>query len=242
MVLCKLALRIHLTVGILFCINLTHAAAPSRDFPNIPSPPKSSTYWIAQYVEQNTIPMQIKSFESKLDISEVIKFYEEWFKKRLDYSKKTLGDDVLISAKVGLYRLTANIKSVKTGTATMGTLTAAALYEADNNSEERAALIGKGFPAPIGSEALSDSVTYDPGTRNRTIVLTNQLSIEANALHIREQMIKLKWTLNQDQTVKGGENSMLTFSRADSQMLISITKNKMSPKTWIISSQTEADQ
>ncbi len=234
-------LKIYFAIGILFCINFTHAAAPNRDFPNIPSPPKSSTYWIAQYIEQNTIPMQIKSFESKLDIVDVIKFYEEWFKKRLDYSKKTFGDDVLISAKVGLYQLTANIKSVKVGTATMGTLTAAAFYEAEKNIEERAALIGKGFPAPIGSETLSDSVTYDPGTRNRTIVLTNQLSIEANALHIREQMIKLKWTLNQDQTVKGGENSLLTFRKASSQMLVSITKNKASTKTWIISSQTEAD-
>lgn len=185
--------------------------------------------------------MQIKSFESQLNNADVVRFYEEWFSKRLDYSKKEFGNDLLISAKVGVYRLTANIKSAKIGTSTVGTLTAAAVYEGENDVERRVALVGKGFPSPTGTEVLSESVSYDPGTRNRTIVMTNQLSIETNALYMREQMIKLKWTLDHDQTVKGGENSLLTFRKADSQMMVSIVKNMNSPKTWIISSQTDAD-
>ncbi len=213
------------------------ADAPKRDFPFIPSPPQATTYWIANYVEQNTTPMQIKGFDSTLKIADATKFYDTWFKDKQLYTRKTVGDGELFGAKLGLYQVTVKLKTTQAGSS--GTLSSSAIHEDVGSLKERLASIGKGFPAPTGSTCLSDVVSYDPGTKNRVIIFTNQQSVETNALYIREQMIKLGWTLNQDQTINGGTSSMLTLRKGSSEMMVTINKNMQ--ETSIVSSQTDLD-
>lgn len=226
-----------LLVAVVFFVSAAIADAPKRDFPLVPSPPKSTTYWIANYIEQNTIPMQIKGFDTTLTASSVYSFYENWFKDKQQYTRKTVNDGELFGAKVGIYQVTVKVKTTQNGTS--GTLSSSALHEDTDSLGNRLASLGKGFPAPTGSKCISDVVSYDPGTKNRVIIFKNQLSVETNALSIREQMIKLGWTLNQDQTINGGLSSLLIMRKAGSEMIISISKSMT--ETSIVSSQTEAD-
>lgn len=217
--------------------NFALAEPPKQAFPFVPSPPQSTTHWIAEYIERNTIPMQIKGFDTTLTLQNVNQFYASWFKDKQQYTRKILSDGELFGAKLGIYQVTVKTKNTQSGAS--GTLSSAVIHEDVASLKDRVASIGKGFPAPTGSICTSDVVSYDPGTKNRVIVFTNQQSVETNALYIREQMLKLGWTLQQDQTIKGGISSFLTLRKASSEMMITI--NKSSQATSIVSSQTDID-
>ena len=58
--------------------------------------------------------------------------------------------------------------------------------------------------------------------------MTNGVSVETNALYLREQLLRLGWTLVQDRTVEGGQRSALVFRRTNEEMVVSIVKRDQS--------------
>lgn len=213
------------------------AAPPQRDWPAIPSPASAKTFWIAEYIEQNTIPMQIRGIESKDPLEVVSRFYEKWLADKAGYGVSNVGPMRVLGARFGLYQVTVQLRARPEGTA--GRLVAAVMYDEVQSEQalrERAERIGKGFPRPAGSQVVSDTLSYDEGQRNRTIVITNNVSVETNALYLREQMIRLGWSLQQDRTVDGGTRSALVFRRNSEEMVVTISKRD--DGYFIVASQT----
>ena len=213
------------------------AAAPQRDWPQIPSPSGAKTFWIAEYIEQNTIPMQIRGIESEESMEAVSRYYEKWLADKVGYGVSKLGASRVLGARLGAYQVTVQLRARPEGT--VGRLVAAAIYDevkSDQDIQERAARIGKGFPRPAGSTVVSDTLSFDEGQRNRTIVVTNNVSVETNALYLREQMIRLGWSLQQDRTVDGGTRSALVFRRNSEEMVVTISKRD--DGYFIVASQT----
>jgi len=213
------------------------AAPPQRDWPAIPSPLGAKTFWIAEYIEQNTIPMQIRGIESADPMEVVSRFYEKWLADKTGYGVNTVGPMRVLGARMGLYQVTVQLRAAPSGT--VGRLVAAVVYDevkSEQGLRERAERIGKGFPRPAGSQVVSDTLSYDEGQRNRTIVITNNVSVETNALYLREQMIRLGWTLVQDRTVEGGTRSALVFRRNSEEMVVTISRNDGA--YFIVASQT----
>ncbi|MBJ2158959.1 hypothetical protein [Variovorax sp. IB41] len=213
------------------------AAPPQRDWPAIPSPASAKTFWIAEYIEQNTIPMQIRGIESKDPMEVVSRFYEKWLADKAGYGVSNVGPMRVLGARFGLYQVTVQLRARPEGTA--GRLVAAVMYDEVQSEQalrERAERIGKGFPRPAGSQVVSDTLSYDEGQRNRTIVITNNVSVETNALYLREQMIRLGWSLQQDRTVDGGTRSALVFRRNSEEMVVTISKRD--DGYFIVASQT----
>jgi hypothetical protein len=212
-------------------------APPQRDWPAIPSPASAKTFWIAEYIEQNTIPMQIRGIESKDPMEVVSRFYEKWLADKAGYGVSNVGPMRVLGARFGLYQVTVQLRARPEGTA--GRLVAAVMYDevkSEQELRERAERIGKGFPRPAGSQVVSDTLSYDEGQRNRTIVITNNVSVETNALYLREQMIRLGWSLQQDRTVDGGTRSALVFRRNSEEMVVTISKRD--DGYFIVASQT----
>ena len=58
------------------------AAAPQRDWPQVPVPGDARAFWVAEYIEQNTVPMQIRGLESRAPMKEVSRYYEKWLAER----------------------------------------------------------------------------------------------------------------------------------------------------------------
>lgn len=218
-------------------------AAPQRDWPAIPSPPDASTFWIAEYLEQNTVPMQIRGFETRVPLSEVVRYYEKWFADKNGYGASELGPARVLGARMGAYQVTVQLWATPTGAGagmgTKGRLVAAVVYEDVPDPEARAARIGRGFPRPAGSQVISDTLSFDRGQRNRTVMVTNGVSVETNALYLREQMIRLGWTLVQDRTIDGGLRSGLVFRRAQEEMVVTIARRDTD--YIVIASQTSPD-
>ncbi|ADU39094.1 hypothetical protein [Variovorax paradoxus] len=217
---------------------LAFAAPPQRDWPAIPSPSGAKNYWVAQYMEHNTIPMQIRGFESAESMQEISRYYEKWFADKTGYGVSSVGESRVLGARLGVYQVTVQLRAVPSGT--VGRLVAAVIYEEGGGSaEERAERVGKGFPRPPGSLVISDTLSYDEGQRNRTIMVTNGVSVETNALYLREQMIRLGWTLLQDRTVEGGERSALVFRRGAEEMVVTIARRD--DAYIVVASQTTPD-
>ena len=211
------------------------AAAPQRDWPLVPPPPDARSYWIAQYIEQNTVPMQIRGFETDASVAEVVRWYEAWFKDKVGYAASQVGEVRVLGARMGIYQVTVQLRGMPGKT--LGRLASAALYEEGGPSEqERTERIGKGFPRPPGSQVVSDTLSFDPGQRNRTIMLTNGMSVETNALYLRERMVLLGWALLQDRTVEAGTRSALVFRRGTEEMVVTIARQEGS--CFVVASQT----
>ena len=211
------------------------AATPHRDWPMVPPPPDAKSYWIAQYIEQNTVPMQIRGFESEASMAEVSRWYETWFKDKVGFNASQVGEVRVLGARMGVYQVTVQLRG--TPGKTLGRLATAALYEKDGPSDqERTERIGKGFPRPPGTQVVSDTLSIDPGQRNRTIMLTNAMSVETNALYLRERMVLLGWALLQDRTVEAGTRSALVFRRGTEEMVVTIARQDGS--CFVVASQT----
>ena len=223
------------TCGVVF------AAAPVRDWPQVPSPPGARGYWIAQYLEQNTVPMQIRGFDTHTPVAEVESYYRRWFADKTGFGASDVGNMRLLGARVGAYQVTVQLGAKPPGT--VGRVSLAAVHEGDEAGRmpehERTARIGSGFPRPAGSQVLSDTLSFDPGQRNRTVVLTNNVSIETNALYLREQLLRLGWSLLQDRTVVAGLRSALVFRRGVEEMVVTLAKRD--GNCFVISSQTTPD-
>ena len=217
------------------------AAAPVRDWPEVPSPPGASSYWIAQDLEQNTVPMQIRGFDTRLSVAEVEDYYRKWFADKVGYGASDIGGVRVLGARMGVYQVTVQLGAKPPGT--VGRVSLAAVYEsgeAGGRSErERIESIGRGFPRPAGSQVISDTLSFDDRQRNRTIVLMNNVGIETNALYLREQLLRLGWTLLQDRTVEAGRRSALVFRRGPEEMVVTIAQRD--DAYIVISSQTTPD-
>ena len=198
------------------------AEAPQRDWPQVPAPEDARVFWIAEYVEQNTVPMQIRGIESKAPMKDVSRYYEKWLADKAGYGVTTVGAVRILGARFGAYQVTVQLRDRPEGT--VGRLVTAAVYEPAGDEQERLARIGRGFPRPAGSQVVSDTLSYDQGQRNRTIVVTNGVSVETNALYLREQMIRLGWSLVQDRTIDGGQRTGLVFRRNNEEMVVTIVK------------------
>ncbi len=216
------------------------SGAPQRDWPAIPSPSGAKVFWIAEYIEQNTIPMQIRGIESKESLEAVSRYYEKWLADKVGFGVSNIGPVRVIGARLGVYQVTVQLRARPEGTT--GRLVAAVIYDEMKSAEsmqERAERIGKGFPRPAGSQVISDTISYDSGQRNRTIMVTNGVSVETNALYLREQMIRLGWSLLQDRTIEGGQRSALVFRRGSEEMVVTISKRD--DGYFIVASQTTPD-
>ncbi|MGJ7554351.1 hypothetical protein ACSFBI_10150 [Variovorax sp. RB3P1] len=213
------------------------AAPPQRDWPAIPWPSGAKVFWIAEYLEQNTVPMQIRGIESTESVAAVSRYYEKWLADKKGYGVSTVGPLRVLGARFGEYQVTVQLRAGPSGT--VGRLVAAVVYDeagSEQAMQARAERIGKGFPRPAGSQVVSDTLSFDEGQRNRTIVITNGVSVETNALYLREQMIRLGWSLLQDRTVEGGLRSALVFRRNSEEMVVTITRRD--DAYFIVASQT----
>ena len=222
---------------LVLCHAASAAGAPQRDWPAIPSPSGARIFWIAEYIEQNTIPMQIRGIESGESMEAVSRYYEKWLADKVGYGVSTVGPMRVLGARLGVYQVTVQLRARPEGT--VGRLVAAVIYDeagSERSIEDRMQRIGKGFPRPAGSQVVSDTLSFDEGQRNRTIVVTNGVSVETNALYLREQMIRLGWSLLQDRTVEGGLRSALVFRRNSEEMVVTISKRD--DAYFIVASQT----
>ena len=127
------------------------AAAPQRDWPQVPVPGDARAFWVAEYIEQNTVPMQIRGLESRAPMKEVSRYYEKWLAERPGYGVTTLGAVRILGARFGDYQVTVQLRDTPEGT--IGRLVSAAVYEPVGDVQERPASSAAPADAPAAAPA-----------------------------------------------------------------------------------------
>lgn len=79
---------------------------------------------------------------------------------------------------------------------------------------------------PPGSTLVSDGRSWDEGKSNRTVIFINRNSVETNALHLREELLLMGWTRIDDQTVRPGMSSTLSFQRPGKELIVTVVHNR----------------
>ena len=204
------------TLGLLLFSCILSAKAP--DFP---PPPEANVEWVGRNLEMNGIRSDIRAFHTKKSPEKVAQFYRhEW--------EKPVGKDLpgftetdamtpwhLITRIEDGYLMTAQFQEADQG-GTWGYLAISPLPNKDAKPAEK----GTGFPFMHDSHVLSEMKTDDPGQKARTMVVSNEHSVNSNIDFYRNHFSAKGWTLETDRVLTEGKLHSLVFKSTRKRITI----------------------
>lgn len=183
---------------------LAIATMPAAAWTTFDAPPSASLEWVAQDMVFNGVAMRIQFFRTKAAPTEVLAYYRQrWSEggKRL-YVENRLGPWQTISRASGDYFLTAQIRPGGGGGAE-GYLSQRPLKVPPRS------VLGQGFSLPAGSEVVNDIQSEDEGRRARTLLVFNELTVDANAVFFRGTLEREGWTLVSEGRGRNGARQLV---------------------------------
>lgn len=208
-----------------------HAGAP--DFP---PPPQASVEWVGQNIEINGIKSAVRAFHSKKSIEEVVGFYrKEW--------RNPVGKDMpgymetieaapwyIISRAEDGYLLTVQVQvNERAGKGSWGYLSLGRLPDMHNFDYEQ----GKGIPKMRDSHVLNESISKDPGKKAKTLIISNNHTLQNNVAFYRSHYEGLGWTSETDMDLGGaGKMHSLVFKTKRNRITMIFIKDN--DKTRIV--------
>jgi len=165
----------------------------ARDFPEFPFPKNMVVVLAAKNIEYNGIPTQIYQFHTDDSIAEVVEFYDkEWD----DLDEVDFGDLKILSHRDDDYLLTVQIER-ESDLRTHGTLSIAPMFKLLGGSRhklrKKIKAVGADFPALSNTEFISDLVADEIGGESRSLLFSNEYSVERNIEFYRTKMMADGW-------------------------------------------------
>ena len=185
----------------------------SAGWPRVVEPPASTVEQIGGNVAYNSVPMQIYVYTSKLSPERVLAFYRDrWSDGFVENAYEgwrqisRLEDEYFITVQVGPGE----------GRGTRGRISIMHLHERPVDNP------GAGVPKLQGTVVMNDTVSSDPGRKNRTVAMINTYSVESNADYYRRHYLERGWstTLKQDM----GGNHMTVYRKGTDEVTVVINK------------------
>jgi hypothetical protein len=191
--------------------------------PKFPPPPGSKIGLIAERMVINGIQMDVRQFNSKRSVEEVLEFYREFWPKGTEEKPGYTETDALepwqiITRVEEGYLMTVQVTQAgQKGSS--GLLGISNLPDPENLPE-----LGKNIPKMSGSKIINDIKTRDVGKNGRTVGLINDFTVENNANFYRDYYTSRGYGLDLDKTVSGGDSHAQRFSQRGDVVTIVITK------------------
>ena len=191
--------------------------------PKFPPPPGSKIGLIAESLVINGIEMDVRQFNSKRSVGEVLEFYREYWpagtEKQPGYTETDALEPWQIITRVEdgylmTVQVTAAGRKGSTGLLGMSKLP----------NPEKLPKLGKNIPKMSGSRVFNDIKTRDPGKNGRTVALLNDFTVENNANFYRDYYTSNGYGLDMDQSVSGGAAHAQRFSKRGKVVTIVINK------------------
>ncbi len=191
--------------------------------PKFPPPPGSKIGLIADSMNVNGIEMNVRQFNSKRSVEEVLEFYREFWPEGTEKYPGYTETDVLepwqiITRVEEGYLMTVQVTAAGRRGST-GLLGMSRLPDLENLPK-----LGNKVPKMSGSRVFNDIKTRDPGKNGRTVALLNDFTIENNANFYRDYYTGHGYGLDLDKSVSGGDSHAQRFSKRGQVVTIVITK------------------
>ena len=191
--------------------------------PKFPPPPGSKIGLIAEHMVINGIEMNVRQFNSKRSVEEVLEFYREFWPKGTEKEPGYTETDALepwqiITRVEEGYLMTVQVTAAgQKGSS--GLLGISELPDPENLPE-----LGKKIPKMNGSKVFNDIKTKDIGKNGRTVALINDFTVQNNANFYRDYYTSQGYQLDLDKTVSGGDSHAQRFSQRGDVVTIVISK------------------
>lgn len=219
--------------GMISCIILWSGVALAA--PKFPPPPGSKIGLIAESMVVNGIAMDVRQFNSKRSVEEVLEFYREFWPKGTEEKPGYTETDALepwqiITRVEEGYLMTVQVTHAGQKGST-GLLGLSKLPDPENLPK-----LGNKIPKMSGSTVFNDIKTRDIGKNGRTVALINDFTVENNANFYRDYYTGRGYGLDMDRTVSGGDSHAQRFSQKGDVVTIVITR---ADEGTIVVAQTE---
>ncbi|HWI13401.1 MAG TPA: hypothetical protein VNT02_04075 [Burkholderiales bacterium] len=208
-----MSVRATLVATIALAVSASVSAASSASWPELPAPPRTTVQWVAENMEFNGMPMQIRTFRSELSAADVLAYYRArwWDGKRCGCVENRVGLYQQIARGEGRYFYTVQVRAVD-GRTSQG-------YMAVTVPASPKVVAGAGFPQPPATRVMNDIRADDNETRSRTLLMENSLALPANAAFFERELPGLGWQAAGRMPAEGIARSLL-FRRAGEELTL----------------------
>ena len=203
--------------------------------PKFPPPPGSKIGLITESMVFNGVEMNVRQFNSKRSVEEVLEFYREFWPKGTEKEPGFTETDALepwqlITRVEEGYLMTVQVTAAGRKGST-GLLGMSKLPDPENLPK-----LGNKIPKMSGSRVFNDIKTRDPGKNGRTVALLNDFTVENNANFYRDYYTGHGYGLDLDKSVSGGDSHAQRYSQRGK--VVTIVINKTAEGTVVVA-QTE---
>lgn len=203
--------------------------------PKFPPPPGSKIGLITESMVFNGVEMNVRQFNSKRSVEEVLEFYREFWPKGTEkepgFTETAILEPWQIITRVEEgYLMTVQVTAAGRKGST-GLLGMSKLPDPENLPK-----LGNKIPKMSGSRVFNDIKTKDPGKNGRTVALLNDFTVENNANFYRDYYTGYGYGLDLDKSVSGGDSHAQRYSQRGK--VVTIVINKTADGTVVVA-QTE---
>jgi hypothetical protein len=199
--------------------------------PKFPPPPGSKIGLIADSMVVNGIELNVRQFNSKRSVEEVLEFYREFWPRGTEKQPGFTETDVLEPWQIITRVDNGHLMTVQVTAAgkrgSKGLLGMSRLPDPENLPK-----LGKNIPKMSASRVFNDIKTKDIGKNGRTVALLNDFTVENNANFYRDYYSGHGFGLDMNKTVSGGDSHALRFSKRG--QVVTIVINKTAEGTVVV--------
>lgn len=210
-------------IAVIFITCINHATLAV----DLPTPPDSTITQVSNNTTAFGINMEIRRFESRLTKEQVIDFYS---KRWTDTAAITQFSPWEMIGRVEREKF-VNVQVQNGFAGSWGYLSISDLPTAIEK-DTLTTPDGSRFPKMSGSQVISDQKSKDPIKTGRTLVISNNFSVESNGKFYRNHYQGQGWQLVADSKGSKLKGVALTFSKG--RELLSLTINKVDSKTSVV--------
>jgi len=210
-------------IAVIFITCISHATLAV----DLPTPPDSTITQVSNNTTAFGINMEIRRFESRLSKEQVIDFYS---KRWTDTAAITQFNPWEMIGRVEREKF-VNVQVQNGFAGSWGYLSISDLPTTVEKDKLKAP-DGSRFPKMSGSQVISDQRSKDPIKTGRTLVISNNFSVESNGKFYRNHYQGQGWQLMADSKGSKLKGVALTFSKG--RELLSLTINKVDSKTSVV--------
>jgi hypothetical protein len=172
--------------------------------PEFPAPPDARVSWIARSMVYQGLPMQIRAFQTRDAIEDVVDFYREEWDDADDGGNgyiinKAAEPWVVISRIEEGFLMTVQVQA--TGKDRAWGYLARSRLPTDDHDDPATVKRGKTFPQMGDTAILSEMFSEDPGKKARTMMLKNNFDIRSNVSFYRNHYGDSGWAFDIDRAV-----------------------------------------
>ncbi len=194
---------------------------------DLPNPPDSTITQVTNSTTAFGVKMEIRRFESRLSQEKIIEFYS---KRWTDTAAITQFDPWEMIGRVDREKF-VNVQVQNGFAGSWGYLSISDLPTAIEKDKVQIPE-GKHFPKMSGSKVLSEQNHNDPIKKGRTLVISNNFSVDSNGNFYRNHYQGQGWQLVADSKGSKLKGAAMTFSKG--RQLLSLTINRVNSTTSVV--------